>query len=117
MNILYNKPIITLFILYHNKRQVFLQKFVKSACSIILVDVAMGPDHTVCLTEHGKVVTMGRNIEAQLGKGHNHSGGGKPCLVKAMTEKEITLISAGSTFTVVGTTENVVYFWGTRHIR
>ena len=77
----------------------------------------MGPDHTVCLTEHGKAVTMGRNIEAQLGKGHTHSGGGKPYLVKAMAEKEITLISAGATFTVVGTTENVLYFWGTRHIR
>ena len=51
----------------------------------------MGPDHTVCLTEHGKAVTMGRNIEAQLGKGHTHSGGGKPYLVKAMAEKEINL--------------------------
>ena len=77
----------------------------------------MGPDHTVCLTEHGKAITMGRNIEAQLGKGHTHSGGGKTYLVKAMAEKEITLISAGATFTVVGTTENVLYFWGTRHIR
>ena len=83
----------------------------------LLVDVSMGPDHTVCLTEHGKVVTMGRNIEAQLGKSHNHSGGGKPYLVKSMSEKEVSLISAGATFTVVGTTENVVYFWGTRHIR
>ena len=54
-----------------------------------IVDVAMGPDHTVCLTEHGKAITIGRNIEAQLGKGHTHSGGGKPYLVKAMAEKEM----------------------------
>ena len=82
-----------------------------------IVDVAMAPFHTVCLTEHGKVLTMGRNSEAQLGRGHTDctSGTSRPKQVKAMKDKEVTLISAGSTFTVVGTSENVLYFWGTRH--
>ena len=84
-----------------------------------IIDVAMAPYHTVCLTEHGKVVTMGRNIEAQLGRGHTefNTGASKPQLVKSIKDKEVTLISAGSTFTVVGTSENVMYFWGTRFFK
>ena len=36
-------------------------------------------------------------------------------MVKVMEDKEVTLIAAGSSFTVVGTNENVLYFWGTRY--
>ena len=45
---------------------------------------------------------MGRNIEGQLGRGHTdfNTGASKPQMVKAMKDKEATLIAAGSTFTV-----------------
>ena len=33
-----------------------------------------------------------------------------------MANKEAVVVSCGATFTAVGTTENVVYFWGTRFI-
>ena len=48
------------------------------------------------------MVTMGRNIEAQLGRGHTefNTGASKPQLVKALKDKEVTLIAAGATFTV-----------------
>ena len=36
-------------------------------------DIAMGPNHTVCLTDDGKVITMGHNNDAQLGRGHARS--------------------------------------------
>ena len=64
--------------------------------------MAMAPYHTVCLTEHGKVVTMGRNIEAQLGRGHTefNTAASKPQLVKSIKDKEVTLVAAGATFTV-----------------
>ena len=45
------------------------------------MDVAMGPNHTVCLTDAGKVITFGRNSEAQLGRGHARSVAG-PDFVK-----------------------------------
>ena len=89
---------------------------VKSIESRIL-DVAMGPYHTVCLTDNGKVITMGQNSEAQLGKGHSKTSQRPwPEVVKLMADKEVTLVAAGSSFTVVGTNENVVYFSGTRYI-
>ena len=80
-----------------------------------IVDVAMGPNHTVCLTDMGKLISFGRNSEAQLGRGHARSVTG-PDFVKAMQNKEVTMVSCGATFTVVGTNENVIYFWGTRFI-
>lgn len=80
-----------------------------------IIDVAMSPNHTICLTDQGKVITMGQNTDAQLGRGHSKSNRGKPEMVKVMEDKEVTLIAAGSSFTIVGTNENVLYFWGTRY--
>lgn len=88
---------------------------VKSIKSRIL-DVAMGPNHTVCLTDEYKVITFGQNNDAQLGRGHSRAfTRSVPAVVKAIGDKEVTLIAAGSSFTVIGTSENVVYFWGTRY--
>ena len=33
-----------------------------------------------------------------------------------MANKEAVVVSCGASFTAVGTSENVVYFWGTRFI-
>ena len=38
-----------------------------------IIDVAMSPNHTICLTDQGKVITMGQNTDAQLGRGHSKS--------------------------------------------
>ena len=86
---------------------------VKALAKYVIVDLAMGPNHTVCLTNAGKILTFGRNSEAQLGRGHARHVAG-PDVVKLMQEKEVTMVSCGSTFTMVGTNENVLYFWGTR---
>ena len=46
---------------------------------------------------------MGQNYDAQLGRGHARSyTRSSPEMVKAMADKEVTLIAAGSSFTVVG---------------
>ena len=63
----------------------------------------MGPNHTVLLTDQGKVITMGQNSDAQLGRGHSRSYSRSwPEIVKTMGDKEVTLIAAGASFTVVG---------------
>lgn len=80
-----------------------------------IVEIAMSVNHSVCLTDSGKVITFGRNSEAQLGRGHSRNSF-QPDFVKALIDKEVTMVSCGATFTVVGTNENVVYFWGTRFI-
>ena len=60
-----------------------------------IVDVSMSSRHTVCLTEAGKVITMGRNDEAQLGRGHSRGSRYGPDTVKSMTKKDVLLIAAG----------------------
>eukprot|EP00094_Tigriopus_californicus_P004958 TCALIF_04774-PA protein Name:"Similar to nek8 Serine/threonine-protein kinase Nek8 (Danio rerio)" AED:0.11 eAED:0.12 QI:30/0.66/0.28/0.85/0.83/0.71/7/0/1060 len=80
-----------------------------------IVEIAMSATHSVCLTDSGKVITFGRNSEAQLGRGHSRNSF-QPDYVKALIDKEVTMVSCGATFTVVGTNENVLYFWGTRFI-
>ena len=75
---------------------------VKSIKSRIM-DIAMGPNHTVLLTDQGKVITMGQNSDGQLGRGHSRSYSRSwPEIVKTMLDKEVTLIAAGASFTVVG---------------
>ena len=69
-----------------------------------IVDVALGPNHTVCLTDQGKVITMGQNNDGQLGRGYLKSySRPHPEIVKSMADKEVTLVATGSSFTVVGT--------------
>ena len=46
---------------------------------------------------------MGQNSDAQLGRGHSRSYSRSwPEIVKTMGDKEVTLIAAGASFTVVG---------------
>jgi alpha-tubulin suppressor-like RCC1 family protein len=55
-----------------------------------IMDVAMGPNHTVCLTDQGKIIAMGQNCDAQLGRGHTRSFSRPwPEVVKAMADKEV----------------------------
>ncbi|CAL4067725.1 unnamed protein product, partial [Meganyctiphanes norvegica] len=80
-----------------------------------VVDVAMGPTHTAVLTETGQVITFGRNCEGQLGRGNTRTQA-QPVLVRALSDRVVTMIQCGSTFTVVGTLENALYLWGTRSV-
>ena len=73
--------------LSHHVDKVLTPTRVKSVRQPI-VDVAMGPNHTVLVTDKGHLIAMGRNSEAQLGKGHARSVSG-PEVVKAMTAKEV----------------------------
>lgn len=59
-----------------------------------VVDLAMGPFHTVCLTEQGKVVTMGLNPDGQLGRGNTQSHPG-PAVVKSMADSEVLHAQCG----------------------
>ena len=80
-----------------------------------IIDVSMGPHHTVALTENGHLVSFGRSSEGQLGHTRGRAAG-QPNLVRSMMDKTVTMVQCGSTFTVVGTIDNVLYLWGTRRV-
>ncbi|XP_040565280.1 serine/threonine-protein kinase Nek8 [Lepeophtheirus salmonis] len=83
-----------------------------------IVDYDLGMGHTVCITHDRKVVTFGKNTDGQLGRGHTRnmvSEGGSPESVKSLIDKEVSFVACGPTFTLIGTNENVLYVWGTRH--
>ncbi|KAB7506752.1 hypothetical protein Anas_01739, partial [Armadillidium nasatum] len=105
----------------------------------LITNVKCGGDGTIFLTDQGamlvcgsntrnklglndpgglfavKVLTFGRNCEAQLGRG-NCKSTSHPVLVRSMSNRVVTMISCGSTFTVAGTIENALYLWGTRAV-
>ncbi|XP_067827514.1 uncharacterized protein [Heptranchias perlo] len=77
-------------------------------------DVVLGPSHSIVLVEPGYVYTFGRNTEGQLGTG-NTKPYKVPMHVKQLQDKTITMISCGETFSVVGTDDNNILFWGTKY--
>ncbi|KAG8194177.1 hypothetical protein JTE90_002382 [Oedothorax gibbosus] len=80
-----------------------------------VISVSMGALHTAILVEPGKVITFGCNKSGQLGRGNqkNHS---TPAVVKSMGDRTVTMVECGDTFTIAGTSENAVYFWGSRQV-
>ncbi|XP_071033835.1 serine/threonine-protein kinase Nek8 isoform X3 [Parasteatoda tepidariorum] len=79
------------------------------------ISVSMAAMHTAVLVEPGKIITFGFNKNGQLGRGNtrNHSS---PAIVKSMSDRTVTMVECGDTFTIAGTSENAVYFWGSRQI-
>lgn len=78
-----------------------------------VLDVSLGPAHSAALVEPGLVYTFGDNQYGQLAC-NNCKPREVPAIVKALEEKTTTMIFCGKGFTLAGTNDNDLYFWGTR---
>uniref|UniRef100_A0A7E4W2J0 non-specific serine/threonine protein kinase n=2 Tax=Panagrellus redivivus TaxID=6233 RepID=A0A7E4W2J0_PANRE len=84
-----------------------------------VVDVRLGHFHSGVLLESGHVHVFGRNVYGELGVGHcqpcDSSAPFKP--VKALMSKTCVQLFCGDGFTVTATSDNELYFWGTKGVR
>ena len=65
----------------------------------------------------GQVITFGRNHEGQLGRGNTRGGSNTmPRQVRGLGDRKAAFVECGASFTVCATLDNVLHFWGTRHI-
>ncbi|XP_012937764.1 uncharacterized protein LOC101851545 [Aplysia californica] len=76
--------------------------------------VSMGRNHTAVIVEPGHVITFGRNLEGQLGT-QNVKPASNPVEVKALEEKCVNRVQCGDHFTVAGTKDHELYYWGLRY--
>lgn len=91
-----------------------LTKFKPLDLQTKVVDVAMSSSHTVLLLEGGYVLTMGDNTFGQRGLG-SRSVHVMPSIVSSLKSKYITKVKCTSEYTIVGSDENSLIFWGTRY--
>lgn len=83
------------------------------AFPVRVVDVHLGEFHSGVLLESGEVFFMGRNVNFELGFGHSQSvafSGLRP--VKTLLTKACSKLACGDGYSLVGTTDNELYFWG-----
>ncbi|KAH3765907.1 ADP ribosylation factor 1 [Pelomyxa schiedti] len=86
-----------------------------SASSLKVTRVACGDNHTVVITEAGKLYTFGDNRSGQLGLGDNITRN-VPTLVNALQASRVTQIAAGGAYghghTLAVVEPSVLYSWG-----
>ncbi|VDO71763.1 unnamed protein product [Haemonchus placei] len=76
-----------------------------------VIDVHLGEFHTGVLLDSGEVYFMGRNTNFELGLGNSQPQCGlRP--VKTLLTKACSKLACGDGYSLVGTTDHELYFWG-----
>ena len=70
-----------------------------------------GSQHSLILSDRGKLYSWGRNLEGQLGLG-NRTSVKVPTLISALAEEEVVEVAAGADFTLAVTQAGTVFGWG-----
>ncbi|GLV44383.1 claret [Carabus blaptoides fortunei] len=87
---------------------------VPSLSSEIIIDVSAGQYHSLALTNDGRVYSWGWGVYGQLGHG-NVQDVHEPRVIKHLSDKIITQISAGHAHSIVLSSEGVVYSFGSNN--
>ena len=73
--------------------------------------VTAGSQHSLILSQSGKLFGWGRNLEGQLGLG-NRTSVKVPTLISALAEETVVEVGAGADFTLAVTVSGTVFGWG-----
>jgi len=76
-----------------------------------IVHVACGDEHSMVVTDRGRLYGFGANDWGQLGLGHTKSAN-KPTFVRALKGEKITLVACGRTHTLGATASGKVFSFG-----
>jgi alpha-tubulin suppressor-like RCC1 family protein len=77
----------------------------------VVIQVACGDYHTLCLLEDGSVYTWGGTLHKKLGQ-RSGKAMNKPGLVQGLSEKEVIYVGCGDFHSVALTSDGKVYTWG-----
>ncbi|VDK42955.1 unnamed protein product [Anisakis simplex] len=84
------------------------------AFSSRVVDIRLGRRHSGVLLESGNIHLFGENTNGELGLGHKNPVSGTHRPVKSLLSKTCLMIECGDGFSMAGTTDNELYFWGSK---
>lgn len=93
------------------EEKILVPQIVKTLRSWKIVELSLSTNHSAALTECGRVVTMGSNVEGQTG--HHYA---YPSVVADVEDKVAMSVTSGPTYTVMTSVENALYFWGTKYL-
>ena len=79
--------------------------------NIKIIDIKCGGEHSIFLTNDGKVYSCGHGYFGQLGLGNNKNVKA-PILVQSLSNKKVIEIAAGWSHTIILTNEKNVYITG-----
>lgn len=78
---------------------------------IVIKDIKCGGEHTIVLSEQGRVYSFGHGYTGQLGQG-NSKNFHLPMLVKSLIKKKVIHIAAGWSHSMILTSQNYLYITG-----
>ncbi|XP_072021077.1 LOW QUALITY PROTEIN: uncharacterized protein [Amphiura filiformis] len=84
---------------------------IKTLSTFRVLDMVLGPHHSAIIVDPGVIYTFGRNVEGQLGMG-NTKPREAPAQVRNLSDKRVTMVACGNSYTVSGTEDNALYMWG-----
>ncbi|XP_057299933.1 serine/threonine-protein kinase Nek8-like isoform X2 [Hydractinia symbiolongicarpus] len=89
--------------------------FTKLTCKPLaqekIINISAGSVHTAFLTVTGRLYTAGNNKNNQLGY-QRDNGDYRPAMVESMSQKGVKHVGCGDTYTIIVTSDNEVYGWG-----
>ncbi|CAL9683885.1 unnamed protein product [Knipowitschia caucasica] len=100
----------------HELGNLYRPRHVSWPFSIPVVQVACGKSHSLALTKGGDVYSWGLNSHGQLGQGKTLSLQYSPMVVHQLSGVAVSMISAGSNFSLFLTLSGLVYCCGANDV-